>query len=159
MARILSPLDPLSPSLGKFSVFLAGSIGNELSVNWRFALQEKISDLDIYIFNPILENRLAIGMRGLSTWEMDGITIADVVVFNFLPGTLSQISLFELGLCSGTRTFMGPRGPENVIVLCPEEFSQKERVDIVCERFKLTQVSDLDSMAGKVRQIFLNSGK
>ena len=75
-------------------------------------------------------------------WELKGLETADVVAFYFAPGTKSPITLLELGLLAKSK---------NVIACCPEGFWRKGNVDIVCERFGISTVEDLQHLVVELR--------
>ena len=70
-------------------------------------------------------------------WELDHAKVADVVVIYFAPGTQAPIALLELGL-------NGASG--KVVVVCPEGFWKRGNVLIVCERYGVPVVEDLDAL-------------
>jgi hypothetical protein len=49
----------------------------------------------------------------------------------FVPGTISPISLMELGLFAN-----------KCVVYCPEGFERKGNVDIVCQRYNIPVYED-----------------
>lgn len=70
------------------------------------------------------------------TWEIDHLTTATHILFNFVSGTKSPITLLELGL---TATL-----DSNIIVVCPDDFWRKGNVDIVCQRLGYPVYKTLD---------------
>jgi hypothetical protein len=55
-----------------------------------------------------------------------------VVFFYFAPGTVSPISLLELGLCIGAQSIL-VSGQHKIIVCCPPDFHRYGNVKITCE--------------------------
>jgi hypothetical protein len=55
----------------------------------------------------------------------------------FDPKTMSPISLLELGLQSKSN---------KMVVMCPEGFWRKGNVDIVCEKYNIKQVKNIDEL-------------
>jgi hypothetical protein len=55
----------------------------------------------------------------------------------FDPKTMSPISLLELGLHSKSN---------KMVVMCPEGFWRKGNVDIVCEKYNIKQVKNIDEL-------------
>jgi nucleoside 2-deoxyribosyltransferase len=130
---------------GATTVFLAGSIENGVAELWQDIIVEMLKDTDIHIFNPRrdnwnknLEQKIDNPQfREQVEWELDYIEKADYVIFYFDPYTKSPITLLELGLTASKK-------PSRCIVICNEPFYRKGNVDIVCERYKIKQVSTLE---------------
>jgi hypothetical protein len=72
-------------------------------------------------------------------WELDALELANLVVMYLAPGTMSPISLLELGIYAAN-------GGNKLVVCCPEGFHRKGNVDIVCERYGIEQVDSLDEL-------------
>lgn len=122
-----------------YNIFLAGSTEMRSAEN----LQQKIIELlskykDINILNPrrdIWDNTWEQSAKNKAfseqvNWELDGIEIADLVVFWFDPNTKSPISLLELGVVLG-------RDETDVIIYCPDDF-WRNNVEVFCERVNRT---------------------
>ena len=75
-------------------------------------------------------------------WELEGMERADVIAMYFSPATKAPISLLELGL--GART-------GKLIVCCPDGYWRKGNVDVVCRRYGIEQVDDLEALAAAIR--------
>lgn len=69
-------------------------------------------------------------------WELDRLNDADYIFMYFQPGTISPISLLELGMF----VYEKP-----IIVVCPDGYFRKGNVDIVCSRQSIPVYSDLES--------------
>lgn len=123
-----------------YNIFLAGSIEMGSAENW----QQKIIDLlskykDINILNPrrdIWDNTWEQSVKNKAfneqvNWELDGIEMADLVVFWFDPNTKSPITLLELGVVLG-------QDETDVIIYCPDGFWRKGNVEVFCERVNRT---------------------
>lgn len=74
---------------------------------------------------------------------MNGLEKVDMIAFYFSPNTKSPISLLELGLFSKKK---------NVVVCCPKGFWRKGNVDIVCEKYNITQVDNLEELINLIKQ-------
>ena len=74
---------------------------------------------------------------------MDALEKADVILIYFDPKTKSPISLLELGLFAKSR---------KLVVCCPEGFWRKGNVDIVCDRFGIEQVEDLEEAIDLIKK-------
>lgn len=135
------------PNLNVFSVFLGGSIEMGKAENW----QEKIVDYfsngfeQLVFFNPRRDDWDASWIQDPSpgtqfneqvTWELVQQEMADLKVYYFAPGTVSPISLLELGLYHD----------HNTVVCCPPEFQRYGNVKMVCQRYGILMLEDLNSL-------------
>lgn len=133
------------------SVFLAGSIEMGKAEDWQDKVIKSLEDEHIVFFNPRRGNwdsswKQEIGNKKFKEqvlWELNHIDFADLVVLYLDPDTKSPISLLELGLCAG-------KG--KLIVCCPEGFWRKGNVDIVCEKYGIKQVKDLDELIQAIKK-------
>lgn len=73
---------------------------------------------------------------------MDHAKVADVIAFYFKPGTLSPITLLELGMYVGTR---------KAVVCCPEGFYKRGNVQMVCWRYGVELLGSLEELEAAVR--------
>lgn len=124
------------------TVFLAGTIDNGAVEPWAHKVAESF-DPSTYVtffdprrenWNAGLENRAHVPeFRAQVEWELARIDSCDIPFFNFVGGSLSPITLQELGYVLGTR--MGETIPRELpIVVCPDDFWRKGNVEIMCER-------------------------
>jgi Nucleoside 2-deoxyribosyltransferase like len=131
-------------------VFLAGTIDMGESVNWQADVENRLSDLDGYIFNPLrdyfdpsviqsIHNPL---FKEQVMWELTGLEFADIILMYFLPGSKSPISLLELGLNASSG---------KMIVYCPPGFWRKGNVDIVCEMYNIPVYVSVEDAINAVR--------
>jgi hypothetical protein len=119
----------------KPTLFLAGSIEQDIAEEW----QEKICQLLVgssgTIFSPrrkhwdaslpnLPDNPV---FREQVEWELEHILKADLILFYFQSGTLSPISLLELGLVVGRRK-------EDVYIVCQKDFWRYGNVCITAEQ-------------------------
>ena len=132
----------------KPSIFLAGSIEMGKAEDWQNLLISKIGKNFSIAFNPRRADFDPAWKQGVNeehfniqvTWELDMIERADVVAFYFQPGTVSPITLMELGIVAASK-------PKAAFVCCPEGFQRKGNVDIVCERYGLRTYPTFDKLA------------
>ncbi|SPQ23406.1 0c29729e-8d01-478e-a183-2af85560979f [Thermothielavioides terrestris] len=128
------------------SVFLAGTTSSTSGPDWRQTLTDAISLLPVTVFNPLRpdwdstwrEDPEFEPFREQVQWELDMQEKADVVVVYFGPGTDAPISLLELGLCA--RAGKG-------VVACHKEYRKRGNVLMVCQRFGLDVVDNVDDLA------------
>lgn len=123
-----------------YTVFLAGSIESDTAQHWQKELCVELGNIpDLTILNPrrvqwdkswanTMDNPV---FKEQVDWELDGIELADTVIFYFDPNTISPITLLELGIMSQMI-----RLEKKVIVCCPYGYFRKGNVDILVERMK-----------------------
>nr|BDD48338.1 hypothetical protein 14 [Candidatus Omnitrophota bacterium] len=138
-----------------FVVFQAGSIEMGTAVDWQTKMSENLKDLnDLIILNPrrpdwdssweqTIENP---NFRQQVEWELDAMFFSHLVAMYFDPETKSPITLLELGLLAGKH---------KLVVCCPDGFWRKGNVDIVCRRYSVPQVDNLDALNKAVRDAYI----
>lgn len=149
MARVIKPPAPFAPFLTQRSVFLAGSIAMGEAAAWQAQVESALQDYPLLILNPRRDDwdsswRQAIDeprFREQVEWELAGQQAADLIAMYFDPATYAPITLLELGLFAASG---------KLIVCCPDGFWRKGNVDIVCARYGITQVADLQGLVGAV---------
>lgn len=77
------------------------------------------------------------------SWELDMLDAADIVVMYLAPGTVSPVSLLELGLCARSGTLM---------VCCPAGFWRRGNVEVVCMRHQIPLFDTLDTLIADLRR-------
>lgn len=135
----------------KHAVFLAGSIEMGTAEEWQKRVVESLSGQDVLVLNPRRADWDAGWVQSIGNpefrtqveWELAALEYADTVAVYFAPGTKSPITLLELG-------FHASADPGKLVVCCPEGFWRKGNVDIVCARYGVRQVPDLDALIGAV---------
>jgi hypothetical protein len=132
---------------GRIKIFLAGSIEMGKAENWQDKIVRELVNESLQFLNPrrddwdssweqTIENNQ---FNEQVSWELNGLEEADFIIMYFDPNTKSPISLLELGLYAKCE-------PEKLVVLCPEGFWRKGNVDIVCEKYDVKQVNDLEEL-------------
>lgn len=124
------------------SVFLAGSIEMGKATDWQSKVQDALRDFDVDIFNPRRDDWDSSWAQTIDnpqfneqvTWELNHLDKARVIFMYLEAGTISPISLLELGLYAAQ---------SHMIVVCPTGFWRKGNVDIVCERYHIRVVETL----------------
>lgn len=139
---------PTRPTVKRPSAIFYGAIQPEPA--WQTSLAVSLSDLPIDIIDPRRDDWDSTWQEDISCpkfkeqveWEMDHAKIADVIVFYFLPGALTPIALLELGMYAGTG---------KAIVCCPEGFYKRGNVQMVCLRYGIELLDNLDDLKEHVR--------
>lgn len=148
MTRVWTPPHSTATvQAGERSVFLAGTIDNGNSVDWQREVMEQLRGKVDHIFNPrrpdwdaSWEQREDNPQFNVQvTWELDHIRKATQVLMYFAPGSLSPITLLELGIAAA-------EAPEKMVVCCPEGFWRKGNVDILCTRYGVRRAQGLSEM-------------
>lgn len=109
-------------------IFLAGSIDNKLTGNWRKQVIDKL-DSKNYFIDPTHDKHDDLNemeMKAHIEWELDSLTKADKIILNFLPNSQSPISLVELGMYVASK---------KLIVICPKEFYKSRYVYTLCNKY------------------------
>lgn len=141
---------PLRP---RPQIFLAGSIEMGVAENWQDKITNALSDLDVVVLNPRRDDWDSSWKQTIDDpqfkeqveWELNALRDdADIIVMYFDPSTKSPISLLELGLFANSG---------RMIVCCPEGFWRKGNVDIVCKRYKVQTVKNLEQLIKETRQL------
>lgn len=126
-------------------VFLAGSI--EDADDWQRVIVETFSNVPNLVFlNPRRDHwdRSNEALIPQINWELDGIEQADLVFMHFVPGTISPISLLELGLLLKENLTIRPgrlrvtsqltTRSNRLILSCPHEFWRETNVRVTADR-------------------------
>lgn len=146
MAKIIKPPNPLEDG---FSIFLAGSIEMGAAEDWQFRIERGLNNQDIVIFNPRRDDWDSSWKQSIDSpqfreqveWELDALEKASIIAMYFDPTTKSPISLLELGLFGHSN---------KMIACCPDEFWRKRNVDIVCHRYGIKQVPNIDDLVKSI---------
>lgn len=148
---ILKPPHNLNAIQNKFSVFLAGSIEMGIAENWQQKIEKALETInDICILNPRRDDWDASWKQSIENarfneqvnWELDGLEKANMIVFYFSPETKSPVSMLELGLFART---------EKLVVCCPDGFWRKGNIDVVCKKYNIKQVNNLEEIVIKIK--------
>jgi hypothetical protein len=118
---------------GKFTVFLGGSIENGAAEEWQQEVIKELKWHDVNVLNPRRENwdptweqsKDNAQFRQQVEWELNGLGLADMIIMYLSPGTISPVSLLELGLYAKSG---------KLLVFCPNDFTRAGNVHIVCEQ-------------------------
>lgn len=148
MSTIYKPPEAFNLS-GSPSVFLAGNIDNGSSIDWQRDVEDALSDLDVVILNPRRDNWDSTCEQSIHNdkfkeqvdWELKGLDEVDYVFMYLAPGSLSPISLLELGL----------HVDRNPIVVCPDGFWRKGNVEVVANKYDFEVHHTLQDGINKLR--------
>lgn len=151
MAHILKPPAPLLLDEHAPSVFLAGSIEMGAAEDWQVQVERALGDLEIVILNPRRDEWDASWVQSIDNplfraqveWELAGLERASVVAMYFAASTKAPVTLLELGLCA--------RGGK-LVVCCPEGYWRRGNVEVVCRRYGVPLVPDLNDLVAEVRR-------
>lgn len=134
--KVVYPPMRVQRDLTKVDVFLAGSIEMGKASDWQTMLGFILSQEDAVgrVFNPRRkdwdnsweQSPQNAHFNEQVNWELDHIEQSDIVFVNFVPGTMSPVTLAELGFLLGRHKFP--------IVCCPKDFWRSGNVQIMCER-------------------------
>ena len=160
MATIYKPPAPFPKHFGnRPSIFLSGSIEMGKAEDWQTRMEAELGDIDdLIILNPRRDDWDSSWVQAMGdnqfteqvTWELEGLEKVRWIPTYLSPGTMSPITLLELGLFSGRNQDFS-----RLIVCCPEGFWRKGNVDIVCARYQIRQVPDLEGLINLTRQLIL----
>ena len=115
---------------------MAGSIEMGKAENWQLVFAEKFDELGFEVFNPRRQDWNPDWIQSFENphfyqqvdWELNALDVSDHIVMRFSGGTLSPISLLELGAYSRSG---------KLLVLCDDDFWRKGNVDMVCKRWNI----------------------
>ncbi len=135
---------PYPAETPEWMVFLAGSIDMGNAPDWHKQVTDSLTDVPVILLNPRRpdwdstwkQDPVEGPFREQVLWELSSIAKSDLVFFYFASGTISPISLLELGLCIGGRA--------RVIVCCPPDFHRYGNVKITCEVAGITVYEKLE---------------
>ncbi len=134
------------------TLFLAGSIDMGAAVEWQKRVIEALADMpEVTIFNPRRTDWDSSWEQDIShpefneqvTWEMDHLDKADVICFYFDAEGKAPITLLELGLHAADR---------KCVVCCPEGYWRRGNVQMVCDRFNIPMVDDLEALIEETKR-------
>jgi len=140
-------LPPAPVETDRFRIFLAGSIDMGKAIDWQSRISLKLKDYAVAICNPRRDDWDSTWEQDISNekfseqvrWELDNLDAADLIVVYFDPKGQAPITLMELGLHAASHS-------DRMIVCCPEGFWRRGNVQIVCDRFGIPMVDDLDDL-------------
>jgi hypothetical protein len=151
MALVVKPPAPLQKAPGTIAVFLAGSIEMGAAGPWQAAIEAALADAPVTLWNPRREAWDASWRQSVDepqfheqvTWELEAQERADLVAMYFAPETRAPITLLELGLFARSG---------RLVVCCPEGYWRRGNVQMVCRRYGVREVPDLDALTAAIAE-------
>lgn len=127
------------------AVFLAGSIEMGKAEDWQTKVTNALSELNVTILNPRRDDWDSSWTQEIENdqfreqvqWELSAMEQADLILMYFDKDTKSPITLMELGLHAQS---------DKLVVCCPKGFWRKGNVDIVCKRYGIQTVDNIDQL-------------
>ena len=149
--QLVTSPDPLPAADQRPRLFLGGSIDMGNAPDWQAEMTHALSDMDVVILNPRRPDwkpqwkpeASEPEFRRQVEWELAALEASDLIVIYFAPGSLSPISLLEMGLHARSG---------RLIVLAPDGFWRRGNVEITAETYGVQQVSSMDELLHTVRQ-------
>jgi hypothetical protein len=149
--NVIKPPSEIVIPKGNKSVFLAGSIEMGVAIDWQTQIINSFNDEDnITFLNPRRNDWDSSWKQDISNnqfrwqvqWELEGLETADLIVLYLQPGTMSPISLLELGLFAKDH---------KMIICCPDGFWRQGNVDIVAQRYYIKQVDNIEDLIKSIK--------
>jgi hypothetical protein len=127
------------------SVFLGGTIDNGSSVNWQEEAADFLLKHDLNVLNPRRDDWNPEWEQTIENpefyrqvkWEMNAMEFADIVILNFLKGSVSPITLLELGL-------MVKNNPQKLYVAADYDYWRRGNIEVICEEFSIPLYPNLE---------------
>ena len=131
-------------------IFLAGTIDNGNSEDWQEEAGKRLDSDSSVILNPRREYWDSSWVQSTENkefvqqveWELHGMSLSGIVIFNFLPKSQSMITLLELGL-------RAPTG--KCYVCCPDEYCKSGNVHIICDMYDLPLFKNMEDLLKEVK--------
>lgn len=132
-------------NITKKSVFLAGSIEMGVAVDWQADLGLYFLEKGWDVFNPRRDDWDSSWIQSYEnpnffqqvSWELNALEVCTMIVMNFVPDTISPISLLELGRYATSG---------KMHVVCPHGYFRKGNVEVICDRDKIPLYDSLDKL-------------
>lgn len=143
--EIFYPPNPLPYSQKTKKIFLAGSIDMGNAEDWQQKIIDNLTTKNVIVLNPRRKNWDSSWEQSIDnqlfkeqvTWELNGLDLADLIIYYFAPQSQAPITLLELGLYAASK---------KVLVCCPDGFWRKGNVDIICEKYNIPTKKNLDEL-------------
>lgn len=137
-------------------IFLGGSIEMGKAIDWQNEVSIFLNTLNIGTFNPRRDDWNPSWEQEHDNpefnqqvnWELNALDKADRILINFIPETMSPISLVEFGLYADSR---------RLAVVCPQGYWKKGNVDIVCVKKNIPLFNTLDEYYNYIKILVKNN--
>lgn len=142
-------------------IFLGGSIEMGVADAWQEKLVQALRiegyGDTVWFINPRrndwdaswIQTKENQQFREQVEWELDNLEKADVRVFYFDPGTVSLVTMLELGrFIDNPCTDTG-----KTLVCCPPGYVRKGNVDIFCNRYGVNVLESFEELVEALKQI------
>lgn len=135
-------------------IFLAGTIDMGDSENWQESVEYYFKDNnDIIIFNPRRDDWDSTWIQRIDNphfkqqviWENEYMNECDIIIFNFLPGSKSPVTMLELGL----------HIKDNIVVCCPDDFYRSGNIHIICELYNIPLFKNMEELLNNISEKYL----
>lgn len=145
MARVLKPPTPILLAEDEQSLFLAGSIDMGRAELWQPSVEQKLADLPITLLNPRRDEWDPSWEQSITNprfreqveWELEAQEKASRIAMYFAAATQAPITLLELGLFARSG---------KLVVCCPPGFWRRGNVEVVCARYHVPLVADIEEL-------------
>lgn len=141
------------PTGKNVSVYLAGSIEMDSAPKWQRAFTEQLQDLPVTVLSPRrkrfekwddqTKNNSAL-MRHIE-WEWNCMKRCNLIAMYLHPGTMSRISLMELG------HFSQDGKQHKILVCCPPGFDRQANVQFICKAEGVTLYENVEVFLKEIR--------
>ena len=137
-------------------LFLSGSIEMGAAEKWQERCEKLLVHSPGTILNPRRDDWDSTWVQTADNpqfreqvlWELEAMDKADEILLYFDPKSSAPITLLEFGLHARIRRGSSGliRKRSHLIVCCPDGFYRKGNVDIVCQRYGVTQRPNLEDL-------------
>jgi hypothetical protein len=140
--RSPTPLPSSGFHTDRAGIFLAGSIEMGKAELWQPKTAEILLARGWDVYDPRRDDWDSSWVQSIDNpvfraqveWELEGLELAHTVLMYLQPGTLSPISLMELGMVVGPQC----------VVVCPDGFWRKGNVDVLCAKNRSPVFTTID---------------
>lgn len=148
--QIIRPTDSEHDVQPGLAVFLAGTIDDGAAKPWAHQVAAAFAGQPINFFDPrrddwdVTTEKRAHNpaFRRQVEWELSHLEGCDIPFFNFVGGSLSPVTMAELGYTLASRGHaIVPRTMP--VVVCPDDFWRKGNIELLCERHDVAVYDDL----------------
>jgi hypothetical protein len=141
-------------SIPRPMIFLAGSIEMGKAEDWQSKVIDKLLNYDCTIFSPRRDNWDSSWEQSADNpklneqikWELEQLSLADIILMHFDPNTKSPITLLEFGLYA---KYEGDPFKHKLIVNCPDGFWRKANIIVTANEYNVILASSLDDLIEK----------